>query len=109
LKLRPLNATWDADDAVANTGGGAGIEPLSTDSATSVLPSSLVRLVMLTDRNNVRLPVTVWPAVPPEQVSRRSPMRSVSPSALIMAGTALLEQVSAAFPAETKTQSPTSK
>src|SRR5512140_2114757 len=39
LKLRPLNATWDIDEAVANTGGGAGIEPLSTVSATSVRPS----------------------------------------------------------------------
>ena len=109
LKLRPLNATWDIDDAVANTGGGASIEPLSTDSATSVRPFSSVRLVMFTDWNNVRLPVTVWPPVPPEQVSRMSPMRSVSPSALTKVGTALPMQVSAAFPAETKTQSPANR
>jgi len=106
LKLKPSNAAALFADAVAYAVGGGAIEPLSIVSATSVLPSPEVRLVMLTDRNSVRLPVTFWLAVPPEQLSTISPNLSAKPSAFTGVGTALLTQVIAAFAADTTARSP---
>src|SRR5690349_15996812 len=72
---------------------GCGPEPLSIVSATSVALLALIRFVIGTFRNTLRLPVMRAPGVPPEQFMTRSPVRSVSPSDRITGGFALPAQV----------------
>src|SRR5579871_1116516 len=72
---------------------GCGPEPVSMVKITPVTALPTRRLVMLTLRNTERLPSTMAPAVPPEQFSAMSPVRSARPSPFTMGGTALSLQV----------------
>src|SRR6266513_5262678 len=95
VKLTPLKATALLDCRSPGTPAGAGPEPLSTVSETSVVfvPDNL--LVTLTFRKTTRLSVIVVPAEPPEQVRRISPSVSEMPSARTAGFTAPVAQVKA--------------
>src|SRR5712691_1619087 len=93
VKLTPLKATALLDCRSPGTPAGAGPEPLSTVSETSVVFVPDNRLVTLTFRKTTRLSVIVVTAGPPELVRRISTRVSGMPSARTAGVTAPVAQV----------------
>src|ERR1700693_5713127 len=72
---------------------GWGPEPLSMVKITPVRVLPIRRFVMFTFRKMERLPLTIAPGAPPEQLREISPVLSAMPSPLTIGGTALSLQV----------------
>jgi len=92
-KLMPLYINSLGPPSMGEMLTGWGPEPLSMVriKPASVLPIS--RFVILTFRKMERLPLTIAPGAPPEQLRAISPVRSAMPSPFTTGGSALVVQV----------------
>src|SRR6202011_4288524 len=81
VTVMPLKLTPLLPCITPGTAAGAGPEPESTVSETSVAPAADTRLVTPIFRNTARLSVITVPGLPPEQVITISPSNSAIPSA----------------------------
>src|ERR1035438_7276839 len=72
---------------------GCGPAPVSMVKITPLKALPIRRFVMLTFRKTERLPSTMAPGAPPEQLRAMSPVLSAMPSPLTIGGTALSLQV----------------
>src|SRR5262249_55425309 len=93
----PFKATEFIFCNKARTAAGAGPDPESIVSDTSVAFVAEIRFVTLTFKNTIRFSVIVVPGLPPEQLRRISPRISATPSARTAGFTAPVAHVSGAW------------